>query len=44
MVACKSWNPVSFLTLALPPQQMAEAEQVAPQLAVATGGAVAALA
>lgn len=41
MVPCKSWNPVSFLSMALPPQQAGELEQVAPQLAVATGGAVA---
>jgi len=39
MVPCKSWNPTSFLTLALPPQQMAELEQVAPQLTVAIGAA-----
>jgi type IV pilus assembly protein PilM len=43
MVACKSWNPASFLSLSLPPQQMAEIEQIAPQLTVAIGGAVAAL-
>ena len=41
MVPCKSWNPTSFLQLALPPQQMGEVEQVAPQLAVAVGAAVA---
>jgi type IV pilus assembly protein PilM len=41
MVPCKSWNPLSFLTLSLPPQQRSELEQVAPQLAVAAGGAVA---
>jgi type IV pilus assembly protein PilM len=40
MVPCKSWNPLSSLALALPPQQVGELEQVAPQLAVATGGAV----
>jgi type IV pilus assembly protein PilM len=43
MVPCKSWNPASFLTLALPPQQMGELEPLVPQLAVAIGGAVAAL-
>lgn len=43
MVPCKSWNPISFLNLALPPQQMGEIEQVSPLLAVATGGAMAAL-
>ena len=42
MVPCKSWNPVSFLNVASP-QQLGELEQVAPQLAVATGGAMAAL-
>lgn len=41
MVPCKSWNPTSFLTLALSPQQVGEVEQVAPQLTVAIGGAVA---
>jgi type IV pilus assembly protein PilM len=41
MVPCKSWNPVSFLSSALPPEQLSELEQVAPQLAVAAGGAVA---
>ena len=39
MVTCKSWNPTSFLTMALPPQQVGELEQVAPQLAVAVGAA-----
>jgi type IV pilus assembly protein PilM len=42
MVTCKSWNPVSFLTMALPPQQVGEIEQVAPQLAVAVGAAASA--
>ncbi|MBI3849879.1 MAG: pilus assembly protein PilM [Verrucomicrobia bacterium] len=37
---CRGWNPTSFLKLSLPPQQMAETEQVAPQLAVALGAAV----
>lgn len=41
MVPCKSWNPTSFLTLALSPQQVGEVESVAPQLTVAVGGAVA---
>ncbi len=41
MVPCKSWNPTSFLNLALPPQQVGEVSQAAPQLAVAIGGAVA---
>jgi type IV pilus assembly protein PilM len=42
LVPCSRWNPTSFLRLSLPPQQMAEAEQVAPQLTVAVGTAVAA--
>jgi type IV pilus assembly protein PilM len=42
MAECKPWNPISFLELALPPQQTAEIEQVAPQLAVAIGAAAAA--
>jgi type IV pilus assembly protein PilM len=41
MVECKTWNPVSFLQLTLPPQQTAEIEQVASQLAVAVGAALA---
>lgn len=40
MAPCKSWNPTSFLNMALPPQQVGEIEQVAPQLAVAIGAAV----
>lgn len=43
MVECKPWNPITFLQTALPPQQTAEIEHVAPQLAVAVGAAVAAL-
>jgi type IV pilus assembly protein PilM len=39
MVPCKTWNPVGPMPLALPPQQLAEVEQVAPQLAVAIGAA-----
>jgi type IV pilus assembly protein PilM len=38
---CKTWNPVTFLELELPPQQAAELDHVAPQLAVAIGAAVA---
>jgi len=41
MVEAKHWNPVSFLQLTLPPQQTAEIDQVASQLAVAVGGALA---
>ncbi len=43
MIECKTWNPVTGLQMALPPQQAAEIEQVAPQLAVALGAALAAL-
>jgi type IV pilus assembly protein PilM len=39
---CKTWNPTTFLQLALPGQQAAEIEHVAPQLTVAIGGAMAA--
>ncbi|MDX1952443.1 MAG: pilus assembly protein PilM [Verrucomicrobiota bacterium] len=42
MVPAKLWNPLSFMQLSLAPQQMGEVEQVAPQLAVAVGGAMAA--
>lgn len=41
MVPCKAWNPAATMTLGLPPQQMAEIEQVAPQLTVAVGAALA---
>ena len=41
MVECKPWNPLSFLQMALPPQQTAEVEQVATQLATAVGAALA---
>jgi Tfp pilus assembly PilM family ATPase len=42
MVECKTWNPTAFLRMALPPQQTAEIEQVASQLTVAVGVALAA--
>ena len=38
-VPCANWNPASFLTIALPPQQLGEFEPIAPQLAVALGAA-----
>jgi type IV pilus assembly protein PilM len=41
MASCIAWNPTATLQLALPPQQIAELEQVAPQLSVAVGAAVA---
>jgi len=37
MVPCQTWNPVSFMTLELPPQLLGEIESVAPQLTVAVG-------
>jgi hypothetical protein len=40
MVECKTWNPASFLKIALTPEQTAEFEQVAPQLTVAIGTAL----
>jgi len=43
MVPCTVWNPAGFLNIALPPQQMGELEQAAPQLSVAVGAALAAL-
>jgi type IV pilus assembly protein PilM len=39
---CITWNPTSFLTLALPPQKLSEVEQVAPRLTTAIGAALAA--
>ena len=43
MVECRVLNPSSFLEMQLPPQQTSEIEQVAPQLTVALGAALAAL-
>ena len=40
MVQCKTWNPTTFLQLALPAQQATEIEVVAPQLTVAIGAAM----
>jgi type IV pilus assembly protein PilM len=42
IVECKTWNPTTFLQLALPGQQTAEIEHIAPQLTVAIGAAMAA--
>ncbi len=39
MAPCHSWNPMSNLQMALPAQQIAEVEHVAPQLTVALGTA-----
>jgi type IV pilus assembly protein PilM len=43
MVECKTWDPMGFLKLELPPSQEAEIAQVAPELVVAVGAALAAL-
>jgi type IV pilus assembly protein PilM len=40
LVECKPWSPLGFLEMALPPQQAAEIDQVAPQLTVAIGAAM----
>jgi type IV pilus assembly protein PilM len=41
MAPCRSWNPAGTLQMALPPAQIGDVEQVAPQLAVAIGAAAA---
>jgi type IV pilus assembly protein PilM len=43
MVQTKAWSPISSMQVTLPPQKMGEVEQVASQLTVAIGGAIAAL-
>ncbi len=43
MLDCKILNPAPFLEMQLSPQQTSEIEQVAPQLTVALGAALAAL-
>ncbi len=40
MVECKTWNPITFFQIALPPDQTAEIEHLGPQLTVAIGAAV----
>lgn len=42
MAPCKALNPATTLQMSLPPAQISEVEQVAPQLAVAVGAAAAA--
>lgn len=42
-VECHTWLPTANLQMALPPEQTAEIEEVAPQLTVALGAALAAL-
>ena len=41
LVECKTWNPTSFLQLALPRQQAVEIDHIGPQLTVAIGTALA---
>lgn len=41
MVPCKAWQPTRALQLNLPPEKLAEVEQVSPQLSVAVGAALA---
>ena len=43
LIDCKVLNPTTFLQMELTPQQAVEIEQVAPQLTVALGAALAAL-
>jgi Tfp pilus assembly PilM family ATPase len=43
IVECKTWNPTSFLQLALPGQQAVEIEHIGSQLTVAIGAALAAI-
>ncbi len=40
---CRTWNPTNFMQYALPPEQVAQVEQAAPQLGVAVGAALATL-
>ncbi len=39
-IPCRPWSPISSLRHALPPQQAAEIEMIAPQLTVAVGAAI----
>jgi type IV pilus assembly protein PilM len=43
IVECKTWNPTTFLQLALPGQQAVEIEHIGSQLTVAVGAALAAI-
>ena len=42
LAECKTWNPTTFLQLALPGQQAVEIDHIGPQLTVAIGTALAA--
>jgi type IV pilus assembly protein PilM len=43
LLECKTWNPTSFLQLALPGQQAVEVEHIGSQLTVAVGAALSVL-
>jgi type IV pilus assembly protein PilM len=43
IVECKTWNPTTFLQLALPGQQAVDIEHIGSQLTVAIGAALAAI-
>jgi type IV pilus assembly protein PilM len=43
IVECKTWNPTTFLQLALPGQQAVDIEHIGSQLTVAIGAALAAM-
>ena len=43
LVPCKVWNPAKTFEIALSPEQQADFEAVAPQLAVAVGAAISAI-
>jgi type IV pilus assembly protein PilM len=43
MVPCQKWNPTSTLSISVPADQGEQLEQIAPQLAVATGAAMQAM-
>jgi type IV pilus assembly protein PilM len=43
IVECKTWNPTTFLQMALPGQQSVEIEHIGSQLTVAVGAALAAI-
>jgi type IV pilus assembly protein PilM len=43
MIECMIFNPTNFLKFEMPPQQTVEMEQLAPQLTVAIGAALAAI-
>ena len=42
LLECKTWNPTSFLQLALPGQQAVEVEHIGAQLTMAVGAALSA--